>query len=54
MSIDPRLSFVKMAVHALVELGQGLDNEEAEGLNMILDDIIIDWRDDHDGLQKRL
>ena len=50
--IDPRMLFAIRSLHGLVVAGEGMETEEIVGLKMVLESIVIDWRDEHGGLQK--
>lgn len=52
--INPELKFIIKATHCISELGESMDDDEIKGLRNILSALLIEWRDDHDGLQKRL
>ena len=54
MRIDPRMLFAIRSLHGLVIAGEGMEAEEVEGLKMVLESIVIDGRDEHDGLQKSM
>ncbi len=43
-SDDPRLLFIMKAIHCITECGEPLDCDETKGLEMILGQVIIDWR----------
>lgn len=48
---DPRLLFVIDAVHCMAETGLVPCPVRLKGLAMILEAVVIEWRESQDGLQ---